>query len=80
VSGDGTCKTKYEAASLEDLASGFEMFASDQRACMGRISKTQRAKRDCAIRAEVWEDAAKILRNTTILPDVNKAVKDGDGI
>lgn len=68
----GEQSAKYEAKSLVDIAECFEMFASDQRACMGRISKTKTAKRDCAIRAEVWEDAAKILRNTTLKPKADK--------
>lgn len=55
----------YTAASLEEIAEAFETYASDQIACK-RWQQTARAKRDCDIRAAVWNDAASILRQTKI--------------
>lgn len=53
----------YTADSLTDIAEAFELYASDQIASK-RWQTTQRAKRDCEIRAEVWRLAAADLRIT----------------
>lgn len=55
----------YEAKNLNELAEAFEIFASDQRGAI-RWQTTQRAKRDCEIKAVVWTDAATIIRNTKL--------------
>lgn len=55
----------YRAASLSDIADAFETYASDQIASK-RWQTTQRAKRDCEVRAEIWRQAASDLRVTEI--------------
>lgn len=58
---------KYTAASLDEIAQHFEMLASDQLAFVSR-AQTKREKDACKIRAEIWQDAANTLRETTIEP------------
>ncbi len=53
--------------SLDEIADYFSTLASDQIACM-RWQSTKRAKHECEIKAEVWEDAAMLLRNIKIVP------------
>jgi hypothetical protein len=56
---------KYTAASLEDIAKAFELYASNERA-KKRFQTTKRGKEDCETRAKVWKLAADDLRNTTL--------------
>ena len=58
--------SEYTATSLEDIAYAFDVFASDQIACQ-RFQTTQKGKRECKIRAEIWKDAAEILRQTKLV-------------
>jgi hypothetical protein len=46
---------------LEEIASYFDVLASDQVASK-RWQSTKRDKTECDIRADVWKDAAEILR------------------
>ncbi len=55
----------YEAKDLAEIAEYFETLASDQRACV-RFRSTKRDKNECLIVAKIWEDAANIIRNTTL--------------
>jgi hypothetical protein len=59
--------TQYTAAGLTEIADHFDTLASDQTAAK-RWQQTQKSKRECDIRAEVWRDAAEMLRSTTIVP------------
>lgn len=55
----------YTATSLIEIAEAFETFASDQIASK-RFQQTAKAKAECEIRANVWNDAAQMLRETTL--------------
>ena len=66
----GEAIEKYTASSLEDVANYFETLGSDQIASM-RWRKTKRGQDECKVRANVWKDAASILRNTTITGDAS---------
>lgn len=55
----------YTASGLADIADAFDLYASDQLAAR-RWQSTAKGKRECEIRADVWKDAAEILRATTI--------------
>lgn len=57
--------TQNTARDLSDIADTFDMFASDQIASK-RWQTTQRERRECDIRADVWRDAANILRNVVL--------------
>lgn len=57
---------KYKAVDLNDIDDAFDVFASDQRAMIGRFSKTARDKREREIEASVWDRAADMLRRTTL--------------
>lgn len=46
----------------EDAANVFEIYADDQIAAK-RWQSTAKSKRECEIRAEIWREAAKELRN-----------------
>lgn len=56
---------RFTASNLEGIADAFELFASDQIACM-RFQSTQKGKRECEIRAAIWREAADILRSTIL--------------
>lgn len=56
------------ATSLNDIADAFEQFGHDQMASK-RFVKTAKGRTECDIRADVWLDAAKMLRDTTIVPE-----------
>lgn len=64
---EGCPMAQYTASSLADIAAHFEDLAADQIG-MKRFQTTTRNKRECEIRAEVWRDAASILRDTEIVP------------
>jgi hypothetical protein len=57
---------QYTASSLIDIAETFETLASDQLASK-RWQSTAKEKRECDIRAEIWRDAAEMLRETQII-------------
>lgn len=61
--------TEYTAKDLSEVADAFEMFASDSRAMIGRFSKTAKDRREHEIRAQVWTEAAEMLRNCTLTGD-----------
>lgn len=54
------------ATSLDDIAEAFELFASDQLAMVNR-ARTKRDRDERKIRADVWNDAAKMLRETELV-------------
>ena len=58
---------KYEVKDLNEVADYFATLASDQRACVGRFSKTQKAKAQCETEARIWDEAANILRNVKLV-------------
>lgn len=58
---------QYTIQSLDDLATTFETFASDQLASM-RWQKSAKGKAECQTKATVWADAADIIRNTVFIP------------
>ena len=62
--------TYYTIQSLDDLATSFETFASDQLASM-RWQKSAKRKAECKIKADVWNNAANIIRNTIFIPNQN---------
>ena len=55
----------YEGTQAE-LADMFDQFANDQIASI-RWQSSKAAKNACQLRAEVWKDAATIVRNTVLL-------------
>lgn len=57
---------KYTASSLAEIAEAFETFASDQIGCI-RMQSTKKAKDECRVRADVWNDAASMLRNVNLV-------------
>ena len=59
--------SEYTAASLAKIAEAFETFASDQIGCI-RFQPTKKAKDECRIRADVWNDAANMLRKLKLTP------------
>jgi hypothetical protein len=61
----GAARAEYEAENLAEIADYFDTLASDQRSCV-RFKSTQRDKAACLTRAEVWADAANIIRNTKL--------------
>jgi hypothetical protein len=56
----------YEAKDLAEVADYFAVLASDQRACIGRFTRTAKAKAQCETEARIWDEAANILRQTTL--------------
>ena len=59
---------EYTAKNLGEIADFFDTLASDQLGCV-RFQRTQKAKRECEIKARVWNDAAELLRGTTMTGD-----------
>jgi hypothetical protein len=55
----------YTATGLNDVAEFFETLASDQRASV-RWQARKKDKEYCEVRARTWEEAARILRETTL--------------
>lgn len=56
---------KMTARNLGEVADFFDTLASDQLRAIP--NKTAKGKRECEIRAEVYQDAAEILRKTEII-------------
>ncbi|MEY3773863.1 MAG: hypothetical protein RLZZ129_643 [Verrucomicrobiota bacterium] len=54
---------------LEALALNFEVYANDQRASIAHRWVRGRGIKDAEIRAEVWEEAAKDIRDAIRLLD-----------
>lgn len=54
-----------EAKDLNDIATFFEILASDQIACK-RFHSTKKAKNECQIRADTYMDCANILKKTKL--------------
>jgi hypothetical protein len=57
---------QYTASGLTEIANHFETLASDQLSSK-RWQSTAKAKHECDIRAEIWRDAAEMLRKTQIV-------------
>lgn len=53
-------------SSLDEIAMYFEILASDQIACI-RFQVTKKAKAECQLKADIWNEAACILKNTDIV-------------
>lgn len=62
------------ATSLNDIADAFQQFGNDQMAAK-RFQRTAKARTECDIRADVWLDAAKMLRDTQIDPELIRQLK-----
>jgi len=54
---------QYSATSLAEIADHFEMLA-DQQVTPDRVPRSQREREVLQARAQVWRDAAQLLRNT----------------
>lgn len=61
-------KITYTVASLTELADEFENRSKDYGA-RAQACRTQRDKDYCSTQAQVWNAAAEIVRNTTIIPE-----------
>jgi hypothetical protein len=57
--------SQYEAKSLADIAEMFERFASTART-QGEKSRTLKGRQFEYGRATAWDDAAQMLRKTTL--------------
>lgn len=51
-----------EKQALEQLAKNFDLYASDQQACVSKGWVKGRAATEAKVRAEVWTDAAEEVR------------------
>ncbi len=58
-----TARAEARKAALEEAASAFEVYASDQRACIAKGWYRGRGIKDAEVRAETWEDAVRELRD-----------------
>ena len=56
------------ATSLNDIADFFDTLASDQLAMNACRYGNKREQRDREVEARVWQEAAKTLRETDIVP------------
>lgn len=56
----------YTAKSLEDIAKAFEHRAWQATAFADRIHKTQRARMLAECESRTWQQAAQMLRETTL--------------
>lgn len=58
----------WKVANLEELAKMFEQFADNEDHKVKRYLKTVKEKKEAEVKAFIWRDAAKILRDTVIEP------------
>jgi hypothetical protein len=66
MSDDSNPGPAYFASSLNDLADRFQTIADNIGTMAASMARTERDKRDAAIRAATWREAAEMLRRTTI--------------
>ena len=59
---------KYTVKNLGEIADYFETLASDQLAMASRHFSTKRDQRDRQVEARIWNEAAALVRQTSIEP------------